>query len=138
MRLALALAQAEGPAPADPIGGGLTDYFKLVITLAVVAGFAFVALRYWLPKFAGLRTPDSGAIRVAARFALEPRKHLYIVQAGTDYMLLGASESGLQYLTSLDASRIEPALAAVHGPPSSDFSRLVKSFARARGSPPGD
>jgi hypothetical protein len=53
-------------------------------------------------------------------------------------MLLGASESGLQYLTALEASRIEPALGAAHAPPSTDFSRLVKAFARGKGSPQGD
>ncbi|HWR50357.1 MAG TPA: flagellar biosynthetic protein FliO [Bryobacteraceae bacterium] len=137
MRLVLALAQAGAPAPADPIGGGLADYFKLMLTLAGVAALAFFALRYWLPRMTGLRPPDSGPIRVAARLALEPRKHLYIVKAGTDYMLLGASESGLQYLAPLEASGIEPALASLHNPPSTDFSWLVKAFARGKGSSQG-
>ena len=101
---------------ADPIPGGvgsvsseIIEYLKVIAILAVVIVFAFLALRLWLPKLTGIRG-TAGPLNVACRLTLEPRKTLYVVRAGSDYVLLAASDSGVQFLTSLDGSRIEAAL----------------------------
>ena len=96
---------------ADPIPGGvgsvsseIIEYLKVIAMLAVVIVFAFIALRFWLPKLTGIRAATTGPLNVACRLTLEPRKTLYVVRAGSDYVLLAASDAGVQFLTSLDAN----------------------------------
>jgi flagellar biogenesis protein FliO len=86
------------------------EYLKLAGVLALVVGMAFVALRFWLPKLTGIRAAKSGPMRIAWSLVLEPRKTLYIVRAGSDYVLVAASEAGVQFLASLDAGRMEAEL----------------------------
>jgi hypothetical protein len=67
-------------------------------------------------------------MQVAWRMILEPRKTLYIVRAGSDYVLLASSDSGVQFLTSLDAGGIETGLreASEKAQSGFDFSRLLR------------
>jgi flagellar protein FliO/FliZ len=126
----------ESAVNADPIPGGvgsvsgeIIEYLKVIAILAVVIVFAFLALRFWLPKLTGIRATAAGPLNVACRLTLEPRKTLYVVRAGSDYVLLAASDSGVQFLTSLDGSRIEAALQESSEKPERrfDFASLLRT-----------
>ena len=86
------------------------EYLKTMIIVLAIGALAFVAVRYWLPKMNGIRGSVAGPIRVACRLTIEPRKTLYVVHAGSDYLMLAASEAGVQFLTSLDRDGIQAAL----------------------------
>jgi flagellar biogenesis protein FliO len=79
------------------------DYARLMLVLGGILIVAFLGVRYWLPRMAGgLRAVSSGPIQVLAQFSLEPRRTLYVVRSGRSTMLLGSSESGVQFMTALD------------------------------------
>jgi flagellar biogenesis protein FliO len=104
-------------------------------TLAVLAGFvllaAYVILRGRLQR---LRQPGGGPIHVSARFMLEPRKNLYVVKAGTEYMLLGTSERGIHFLTELDGDGVEGILReAALARPETGFGDLFRTLRRQNG-----
>jgi flagellar biogenesis protein FliO len=105
----------------------ILEYFKVIGILVGVVLLAFVALRFGLPKLSGIRVATSGPMRVVSQLTLEPRKTLYIIRAGTDYMMLAASDAGVQFLASLDAGAIEGALSESSPSAESrlDFSRLL-------------
>jgi hypothetical protein len=86
------------------------EYLKVIAILAGIVMLAFIALRFWLPKLTGIRGTVAGPIKIACRLTLEPRKTLYVVHAGSDYVMLAASEAGVQFLASLDSDGIESAL----------------------------
>src|SRR4051794_5689702 len=97
------LAQAGSPANEfSSINSEALTYLKLIVTLAIILVVIVVVLRFWLPRVTAFRNISSGPIRMAAHFPLEPRKNLYIIQTGGEYFLVGTSESGVHYLTTLD------------------------------------
>jgi flagellar biogenesis protein FliO len=132
MTAAILLLQAARPV--DEIGSLNSEplqYVKLIVVLAVVLGLAYLVIHSVLPRIAGTQRLSSGAIRVAARLPLEPRKNLYVIRVGDDYYLVGTSESGLHYLTALAPDRIEPALHA-DAPAEREFATLFQAFRRSK------
>jgi hypothetical protein len=109
------------PAGIGSVSGEIVEYLKVIVSLAIVAAVAFVALRLWLPKFAGSAGATGGPLQVAWRLTLEPRKTLYVVRAGPNYVLLAASDAGVQLLTSLDAGQMEASLQETAGRASPGF-----------------
>jgi flagellar biogenesis protein FliO len=101
--------------------------------LGLILAVTFVIVHVALPRMPSIRRLSSGVIRVSARLPLEPKKNLYVVRVGADYYLVGASESGLHYLTALDKDRIEAALEA-ETPPEREFSTLMQAFRRRKNS----
>ncbi len=121
------------PARVEAVNGEILEYLKVIAILAGIAVFALVALRLWLPRLAAIRATASGPMQIACRLALEPRKTLYIVRAGSEYVLLAASEAGVQFLGPVDAAPIEAALSDVSTRPSTGFA--FASFMKARRRP---
>ena len=71
--------------PADPLSSMNTpiiQYFEVLLALGGVLALAYATLKIGLPRIFGMRTPGTGPIKVVARYTLEPRKTLYLVQAG--------------------------------------------------------
>ena len=117
------------PAGVGSVNAEILAYFKVVGMLAIVVVLALVGLRFCLPKLTGIGGNASGPIHVVWRLTLEPRKMLYIVRAGSDYVLVAASDAGVQLLTSLDAEKIEAALRQSNLKPAEgfDFASLLRS-----------
>ena len=100
--------------PADQVSSlnrQVMDYLQLILVLGAVLLLAYLTLRFWLPRMAGLPRASSGPIQVVARLGLEPRKSLYVIKTGAEFFLIGTSESEIHYLTGLDPAGIEPLLA---------------------------
>jgi flagellar biogenesis protein FliO len=121
-------APDAAPAALGSVSGEIVEYLKLVVILAAVVALAFVALRLWLPKLAGGAGTTAGPLQVAWRLSLEPRKTLYVVRAGANYILLAASDAGVQLLAPLEAGEMEAALQAQAGnaSPGFPFSGLIR------------
>jgi flagellar protein FliO/FliZ len=77
---------------------------------------AYAALRYWLPKLSGWQQRSGGPIQVIARMPLEPRKNLYIVKAGSEYLLVGTAENSVHMISALQADALEAYAAAAARP----------------------
>ena len=126
--------QATDPASElGAINSGVVEYIKLILVLGLILALAFVVLRFGLPRLAGAHNLAPGVIQVAARYALEPKKSLYVIRVGEDYCLLGTTESGMHYLAALAPGGIEPALAQTPPPPQDKFAELMQSLRRRKG-----
>jgi flagellar protein FliO/FliZ len=84
----------------EPPGWGA--YFKVFLLLAGILALGYVALRL----LAGRRgmmlgKSRSGHLEIVDRLALEPRRGLYLVRAGTQYFVVASSETGVQTLGEL-------------------------------------
>jgi flagellar biogenesis protein FliO len=123
------------PSGIGSVSGEIVEYLKLIVFLAAVVVLAFVALRFWLPKLAGGAGTSHGPLHVAWRLSLEPRKTLYIVRAGSDYVLLAASDAGVQLLAPLDAGQMEAALRQQTAQASSGFAFADLMRPRRRSQP---
>jgi len=107
------------------------DYLKLIVVFGLVLVLVILVLRVWLPRMTGVRQLSSGPIRIIARYPLEPRKNLYVVQTAGNYFLVATSDSGVHYLTTLDASALESSLTVETPAPPLDFSKLMHSLKRS-------
>ncbi len=105
------LLQAADPArEVGLINSQILDYIQLLLVLAGILLVAFVAMRYGLPRLAGIPLHQSGPIEAIARYPLEPRKHLYLVKAGAVYLLLASTDGRIEKIDRLSAEEIEPYL----------------------------
>jgi flagellar biosynthetic protein FliO len=116
------------------VAGEFTSLLRLVLVLVGILILAFFVLRFAIPRFFGVDNFRTGPIKVVARYSLEPRKSLYIVQVGTEFFLVGTSETNVQFLTSLDAGKVESALAQsnLKTPEGSEFARLLRGLKRSQ------
>jgi len=123
--------QATDPASElGAINSGVVEYIKLILVLGLILALAFVVLRFGLPRLAGAHNLAPGVIQVAARYALEPKKSLYVIRVGEDYCLVGTTESGMHYLAALAPDHIETALAQSIPAPQARFAALMQSLRR--------
>jgi flagellar biogenesis protein FliO len=93
--------------PLNPLSGGWIEYAKLMFVVGGILILAFLTLRFWLPRMAGVGRPSSGPIRVLAHHPLEPRKALYVVGVGKTMLLMATSEAGIQLMTILDPNDLD-------------------------------
>ncbi len=74
---------------------------QTIFALVVVCGLAYLIFRVILPRFAPTLGGNS-MIRIVDRTGLEPRKNLYIIEVAGKWMLVAASEEGVQFISDLD------------------------------------
>ena len=92
----------------NPGDSPLYDYVRLMVVLGGVLALAWLALRYLLPKIA----PGGAAgalLDVVATRQLDARNSLYVVKAGSRYLLLGSGERGLTLLEHMDGDEVRAA-----------------------------
>jgi flagellar biogenesis protein FliO len=130
--MTILIAADAVPAGIGSVSSEILEYVKLVATLLAVVAFAVFVLRAWASKLTGGSTARNGPLQVIWRLNLEPRKTLYIVRAGTDYLLLAASDAGVELLTQLDAAEIRAIMPERSGRPAAGpgFSALLRSLRR--------
>lgn len=111
----LALWQATAPTGVEQIPSVHTPFLEYLEVLFVLAGVllvAYAALRFGLPRFFGMNVPKNGPIQTVARYPLEPRKTLYLVNVGSQMFLVGTSENQVHYLTPITPENAAEILAA--------------------------
>jgi flagellar biosynthetic protein FliO len=98
------------------------------VSLGAVCLVAYFALRLLAGRGVGKM---SGAIRVVARCPLEPRRSLYVIEAGGRCFLVGVGEGPMALLAELDAAAL-PREAATASPRFADvLARVLKRPGRA-------
>ncbi len=124
------LLQSVDPAgEVGMINSQILDYFQMLLVLAGILLLAVVAIRYVLPKLTGIPAQARGPIEVLARYPVEPRRHLYLVKAGSAYLLIASAEGRMEKIDRLSAEEIEPYLATAtksEEKPPSPFLRLLR------------
>ena len=83
---------------------------QTIIALALVCGLAVLIFRYVLPRLS-IVSFNRSIVRVVDGAALDARKRLIVVETAGKYLLLAASESGVQLITELDGAAVEEAVA---------------------------
>jgi flagellar biogenesis protein FliO len=78
------------------------DLLWMIGGLAVTLGLLWGAMRFLAPRLRRWHGHTESAVKVVARCPLEPRKTLYVVEAGSQTLLIGASESGLNLISQLN------------------------------------
>lgn len=110
--------------------GSGAGYGELMLTsllvLVVVCVVAWAALK-WLGRWMEGRRVGTG-ITVVGRVPLEPRRSLYVVEAGGRRLLIGSSEGGVTLLAELEAE----AAPAAAKPAARSFGELVAQAIAAR------
>ncbi len=76
-------------------------FVKVILVLAFVCIIAFAMIKYVIPRASFLKRGEDSQIELVERFALEPRKNLYILKVGSRFLLLGSSEHSLNPLMEL-------------------------------------
>src|SRR5262245_20608510 len=125
----------QAATPSGEIGWVATEFTSLLRLVFVLAGILILAvfvLRVAIPRFFGVGSLRTGPITVVARYVLEPRKSLYIVQVGSEFFLVGTSETNVQLLTSLDPGKVQSAIAQsnLNAPGEGEFARLLRGLKR--------
>ncbi len=77
------------------------DLLWMIGGLGATLGLLWAAMRYMAPRLRRWQGTTDSAVKVVARCPLEPRKTLYVVEAGSQTLLIGASESGLNLISEL-------------------------------------
>jgi flagellar biosynthetic protein FliO len=76
---------------------------QTVFALGLVCGLAYLIFRVILPRLA-VNYGSSNMVRVVDRIGLDARKSLYVIEVAGKWMLVAASESGVQLISELDAA----------------------------------
>lgn len=122
----------ETVAELPSLGGSIAYSF---LSLGLVCLLAWVTLR-WLAR----RGPgqSGGPLRVVARCLLEPRRSVYVVEAGGRFFLVGVGDGPMALLAELDAEVISKQAVSSAGaePVGGRFpDALAKVLARAGAKP---
>jgi flagellar biosynthetic protein FliO len=84
-----------------------------LLALAAVCALALVVLRGLSRRGVGQGTRT---LRVIERLALEPRRSIYLVEAGGRHLLVGVGEGAMSVLAELDPATAAAAGTAASGP----------------------
>lgn len=93
------------------MGNSLNFLWMLVQTIFVllaVCGLAYLIFRVVLPRLT-LNYASNNMVRVVDRIGLEGRKSLYVIEAAGKWMLVAASENGVQMICELEAEQARAA-----------------------------
>lgn len=83
---------------------------RMLVVLAAVVAIIYLTLNFGLRRL--VQAPGrASVVTVHERFALEPKKSVYVVEAAGDYLLVGVGEREVNLLGHLDKGRVEEALA---------------------------
>jgi flagellar biosynthetic protein FliO len=103
--------QAAPPSPPAELGTEPYPFLDLIVTLlaflAVILA-AWLAARWLMRRMYGPGAANAGRIRVVERVPLEPRRTLYLVEAGDKLLLLGSTDHGIVVLAEFTREQLPP------------------------------
>lgn len=82
---------------------------QTMIALALVCGLAILIFRYILPRLNAVSFNKS-IVRVIDGASLDARKRLVVIEVAGKYLLVAASENGVQLVSELDGESVEEAI----------------------------
>jgi len=105
-----AAAARQVAAPAQPAadlgaeGSPLLDLTVMLIAFLLAVGLAWLGGRWLMRRMYGPGSWGGGRVRVVERIPLEPRRTLYLVEAGSKLLLLGATDHDIRVLGEFASS----------------------------------
>jgi flagellar biogenesis protein FliO len=109
---------------------------QTIFALALVCGLAIVIFRYILPRL-NVVSFNKSIVHVVDGASLDARKRLLVVEVAGKYMLLASSESGVQFISELDGTAVEQAVAdadkAQNESKKDSFKQVLDGFWKKRG-----
>ena len=103
----------EPPPPELPTGGYGAFLFQSLLILVGVCVLAWLVIRFGIKRLIHTTGQANGPLKLVARLSLEPRRTLYVIEAGGKHLLIGTNENGpMTHLGELDSEAITEALAA--------------------------
>jgi len=121
---------SAGPAaPAADLAPETWPVLDLLVTLLVfvaVVLMAWLAARWLMRRLYGPGASGGGRVRVVERVPLEPRRTLFLVEAGERLLLIGATERDIRVLAEFRRDEL-PAPPAVER---KTFLEVLKSIGR--------
>jgi flagellar biosynthetic protein FliO len=108
------------------MGGSIAVSF---LSLGLVCVLAWVALR-WLAKRGVGR--GVGALKIVARCPLEPRRSVYLIEAGGRVFMVGVGDGPMSLLAELDRTAVETVAAAAPSGSAGFADTLARVLARPR------
>lgn len=131
-------AEAEGPG--ESAAGML---LRTVLVLGAVLAAVYLTLNVGLRRLMGLGISGAranGLVSVVERHPVGPRQALLVVRAGSEYLIVAQSETGMTLLSKLEPAEVEAralAAAAAPGVPAlSPFLQKLLSRKDGAGQPP--
>jgi flagellar protein FliO/FliZ len=112
--LALAFQTDDGPIKPEQFQSGssvLWMFVQTILALGFVCLLAYLLLSVVLPRLK-VGTSNRTMIHVVDRTPLDQRRSLYVVEVTGRWLLIGASESGVQMISELDPEKAEQEVAA--------------------------
>lgn len=100
-----------------------------LVSLAIVCFAAFFVLR-WLNRKGVGRSDD--CIRILGRCFLEPRRSVYVIEAGGRCFLLGVGEGPMSLLAEIDKATLSVPTSGIDMPGTA-FSQALARVLRRRG-----
>lgn len=78
-------------------------FIKMLLGLGIVTVAAILILKYAVPHINVMKKFQQGKyFTVLGRYALEPRKSLYLVNIGKRYLVIGVSDHGINLVTEVE------------------------------------
>lgn len=107
-------ADLNGPAldlPTDETKGEELNLgwalFRTALVLGIVVSLIYLTLNVGLRKLLGLQQATAlGLVKVLERVPLDQKRTLFVVRAGQEVLLLGASENSLELITKMNAEQV--------------------------------
>jgi len=107
------------------------ELLQALLALLAVCVLAVLILRTISKRGFGL-PQQRGPVRVVQRIILEPRRSLYLIQAGSRVLLVGMSENGSPVLLAeLSEEILSDTITTNHQPKS--FGEVLRSFIKNKG-----
>ena len=104
-------------------------FVQTIFALGFVCLLAYVVLRVVLPRL-NVATAGKSMVNVIDRTQLEPRRSLYVVEVTGRWLLIAASEGGVQLISELDAEKAEQEADTMNAAAVSTRARATLSQAR--------
>jgi flagellar protein FliO/FliZ len=107
--------QATSPPPSAPLapeGYPLVDLAVTLIVFLAVILLAWLGARWLMRRLYGPAAYGGGRVRVVERVPLEPRRTLYLVEAGEKLLLIGMTDHEVRVLAEFKSSDLPPPAAS--------------------------
>lgn len=94
-----------------PTGEGAIDFtwlfIKMLLVLGIVTILAILVLKYAVPRIGVMKRFQQGRyFTVLGRYALEPRKALYLIHVGKRYLVIGIADHGINLIAELTEEEV--------------------------------
>jgi len=104
-------------------------FVQTVLALGFVCLLAYVVLRVVLPRL-NVATSSRSMVRVVDRTALDQRRSLFVIEVTGRWLLIAASEGGVELISELDPDKAEQEAEALKAVAVSTRARATLNQAR--------